>query len=55
MAERMLNMHEVANLIPALSGMHEVALIAQLGERQTEDNVNSHLKSPCLIHGQSTI
>ena len=54
MAERVLSMHEVAGSIPAFSSMHEVALIAQLGERQTEDNVISHLKAPCLIHGQST-
>ena len=39
----MLSMHEVAGSIPAFSCMHEVALIAQLGERQTEDNVSSHL------------
>ncbi len=28
----------------------QAALIAQLGERQTED-----LKAPCSIHGQSTV
>ena len=36
-------MHKVSGLIPEFSYMHEVALIAQLGERQTEDNVSSHL------------
>ena len=55
MEERVLSMHEVAGLIPAFSSMHEVALISQLGERQTEDNVSSHLKAPCSIHGQITI
>ena len=40
MAERVLSMHEVAGSIPAFSSMDEVALIAQLGERQTEDNVS---------------
>ena len=30
------------------------ALIAQLGERQTEDNITSYLEAPCSIHGQST-
>ena len=55
MAELVLNMHEVAGLIPAFSSMHEVALIAQLGECQTEDNVSSHLKAPCSIHGQRKI
>ena len=55
MAERVLRMHEVAGLIPAFSSMHEVALIAQLGEHQTEENVSSNLKAPCSIHGQSTI
>ena len=30
-------------------------LLTQLGEHQTEDNVSSHMKAPCLIHGQSTI
>ena len=55
MAERELSMHEVAGSILAFSSMDEVALIAQLGERQTEDNVSSHLKAPCSIHGQSTI
>ena len=29
-----------------------VALIAQLGERQTEENINSHLKALSSIHGQ---
>ena len=29
--------------------------LTQLGEHQTEDNDISHMKSPCLIHGQSTI
>ena len=48
-------MHEVSGSIPAFSSMDEVALIAQFGERQTEDNVSSHLKAPCSIHGQSTI
>ena len=45
MEERVLSMHEVADLIPAFSSMHEVDLIAQLGERHTEDNVKSHLKA----------
>ena len=55
MAECVLSMHEVVGFIPAFSSMHEVDLIDQLGERQTEDNVSSHLKSQCSIHGQSTI
>ena len=29
--------------------------LTQLGEHQTEYNVRSHMKSPCSIHGQSTI
>ena len=33
----------VAVSIPSFSCMHKVDLIAQLGERQTEDNVSSHL------------
>ena len=50
-----LSMHKVAGSIPAFSSMHEVALIDQLRERQTEDNVSSHLKAPCSIHSQSKI
>ena len=43
MAEHVLSMYKVAGLIPVFSSMDEVALIAQLGERQTEDNVSSHI------------
>ena len=43
MAEHVLSMHEVGGLIPTFSCMHEVAFIAQLGERQIEDNVSCHL------------
>ena len=35
-----------------IEGMED--LIAELGESHTEDNITSHLKAPCLIHGQST-
>ena len=55
MVERILSMQEVFISIPEFSSKQEVALIAQLGERQTEDNVTIHMKSPYLIHGQSTI
>ena len=53
--ERVLSMHEIAGSIPEFSINTMVALVAQFGERQTEDNGSSYLKAPCSIHGQSTI
>jgi hypothetical protein len=51
MVERMLSMHEAQGSIPCSSTFFvRVAVIAQLGERQTED-----LKVPCSIHGHGTI
>ena len=55
MAERVRSMHDVTGSILEVSIMHEEALIAQLGEHQTEDSVSSHLKAPCSIQGQITI
>ena len=42
-------------LITVYSSIHEVDLIAQLGELQNEDNVSCNMKAPCPIYGQSTI
>ena len=49
---RVLSMHDIAGTITAFSSNNMVALISQLGERQTEEKIISHLKAPFLSHGQ---
>ena len=53
LVNRVLSMHELAGSIPAFSSKTMLALRTQLGERQTEEKIISHLKAPCSIHGQS--
>ena len=54
LVEHVLSMHYIVGSIMALSSKNVIFLIVRLGELQTEDNIMSHLKAPCLIHGQYT-
>ena len=52
MVVRLLSMHKVASTFPSFSSNNMVALIAQLGDCQTEEKIISHLKEAFLIHNQ---